>query len=789
MKSPRFQHFALLCCSLFVGGASLFSQNPTNQDCLNAIPICQNVYSTTASYSGQGNFPHEINSQSSCLGSGELNDVWYTFTVQASGNLNFTITPNNPQDDYDWSVYNLTNNNCNDIFSNPGLEVSCNFSADPGNTGPNGGSSMHSQPASGTPFNQVVPVLVGQTYVVNVSNFTSSQNGYTINFGSSTANIFDNIPPQILSVTNPGCGGNTLTVTFSENILCNTVQAADFSFTGPGGPYTVTGVSSVACLQGAQYDNTYTFTISPNITSAGTYSANLVGPVTDLCGNVAIYPASLPFNVGSFTYTHSTTPATCISLNGTATLNTVGGGPFTYSWNPNVSTTNSAVGLGPGVYTVTIVDQSNGCIAHDTILIVANNSLSVNTSWNDSICPGQSTSMTANVISATPPVIYNWSGGLLNQASNTVSPAANITYTLNIIDANGCIAGPLLFPIVIAGPVGVTASGASPICVGGGSSLTATGSGGDGHYTYSWMPGNITGQTITVSPATTTIYTVTATDGCGQTSTQTMQVVVQQLPVLSFTADTTHGCSPLLVNFTIDTTGFGNGAFLWNFNDNDETSTVINPAHSFTTAGCHDVSLTVTVPPGCSATQTYPCMIRTIAHPNASFVATPVVTSILDPTIELNNTSSGGDIWFWTYGDNSSSTYYEQDHTYEVPGFYPVYLIVMNDSGCSDTARVDIVVRDYHTFYIPNAFTPDGNGRNEIFVPEFTNILENDYSFMIFDRWGNLVFETNNVKEGWNGQSKNAGSPMELGVYVYKISFTDNMDQVHQLMGHVTLIR
>src|ERR1044071_2979515 len=323
----------------------LHAQVPTNQDCLDAIPICQNVYSTTVSYSGEGNYPNEINSGTSCLGSGELNDVWYTFTVQQSGNLNFLITPNNSADDYDWAVYNLTNNNCSDIYTNPSIEVSCNFSGTPGTTGPNGGSSNTSQNAAGTPYNAVIPVTVGQTYVVNVSNFSSTQNGYTIDFSASTAVIFDQIPPQILSVNNPGCGGNTLTVTFSENILCNTVQPSDFTFTGPGGPYTVTNITSAACAAGALYDNVYTFTISPSITSAGTYSANLVGPVTDLCGNVCIYPASLPFNVGSFSYTNTSTPASCASNNGTATVNVNGTGPFTYTWSPNVSSTNTARNL------------------------------------------------------------------------------------------------------------------------------------------------------------------------------------------------------------------------------------------------------------------------------------------------------------------------------------------------------------------------------------------------------------------------------------------------------------
>lgn len=125
---------------------------PNEQDCPAAIPICQNVYHTNASYSGWGNIANEIDASTSCLASGEKNDVWYTFTVSASGNLNFTITPNNFTEDYDWAVYNLTNNTCADIFSNSAIDVSCNFSAEGGYTGPTGGTTLTNQPASGTPF-------------------------------------------------------------------------------------------------------------------------------------------------------------------------------------------------------------------------------------------------------------------------------------------------------------------------------------------------------------------------------------------------------------------------------------------------------------------------------------------------------------------------------------------------------------------------------------------------------------------------------------------------------------
>lgn len=789
MTNPRSLSLLLFFMVFLFGGIEVSAQNPTNQDCLDAIPICQNVYSTSVSYTGEGNFPNEINSNSSCLGSGELNDVWYTFTVQQSGTLNFLITPNNMNDDYDWSVYNLTNNNCSDIFTNPSLEVSCNYSATPGTTGPNGGSSQTSQNAGGTPYNQVVNVIVGQTYVVNVSNFSSTQYGYTINFGASTAVIFDQTPPQFLTVSNPGCGGNTLTVTFSENILCSTVQNSDFSFTGPGGPYTVTNVTSAACSAGAQYDNQFTMTISPAIVYAGTYTANLVGPVTDLCGNVAIYPAQLPFIVGTFTWTNNSTPASCNFNNGNAMVTPSGSGPYSYTWNPNVSSSNSASGLAAGIYTVTIVQQSNGCTAIDTIHVNATTILNVATSGNVNICPGGTTTLSATVSGGNPPFTYSWSNGLPNSPNVNVTPATTTTYTLNIVDASGCTAGPLLFTVTIAGPVSVSATGASPICIGGGTTLTGNASGGDGNFSYNWMPGNMNGGTITVTPSTTTTYTVTATDGCGQTSTQFITIVVNQVPVLSFIADTIYGCTPLLVHFTLDTTGFGNATFLWNFDDNGSSSSNANPIHNFITPGCHDITVTVIVPPGCSVTKMDSCMIYTLPKPTASFSATPTFTSILDPTIIFDNNSSYASYWFWDYGDQITSNNYQENHTYQTPGVYPVYLVATNDSGCSDTAWSTIIVNDYHTFFVPTAFTPDGNGNNDIFIPVFTNILAIDYSFMIFDRWGNLIFESNNPNLGWNGHWKNSGKMVEEGVYVFSIVYTDNMYEKHKLIGHVTLLR
>ena len=150
------------------------AQVPTVQDCLGAINITKSIYYETNAYTGQGNYPNEINKTISCLGQGEKNDVWYRFKVKTSGLISFSIIPNVLTDDYDWAVYNLTNSYCSEIDTNPSLEVACNFSGSSGITGPNGMPGSQNEP----PF----PVLAGETFVINVSQFTVSPNGYTLNF-------------------------------------------------------------------------------------------------------------------------------------------------------------------------------------------------------------------------------------------------------------------------------------------------------------------------------------------------------------------------------------------------------------------------------------------------------------------------------------------------------------------------------------------------------------------------------------------------------------------------------
>lgn len=217
------------------------------QDCPNAIIICQDIYSQTNSYQGSGNNPNEINAGLSCLDDGEMNDVWYIFTAQQTGFVSFTISPLNPLDDYDWAVFNLTHATCSEIFVNPALEVACNFSAIPGNTGANGNA--------GAPNTPTINVTAGETFVINVSNFSSTQSGYTIDFTASSVTLYDTIPPVAIGAEHV-CNHYGVRITLDEPCTCSTIAAdgSDFAaLSQQGVAIPVLGAVGVGCSQNNKF--------------------------------------------------------------------------------------------------------------------------------------------------------------------------------------------------------------------------------------------------------------------------------------------------------------------------------------------------------------------------------------------------------------------------------------------------------------------------------------------------------------------------------------------------------
>lgn len=359
----------------------------SQQDCNGAIPICLEQYYQPNGYIG--NNGSDIVPAGSCLQDGELNNSWYVFTAASSGNLSFIISPNLSDDDYDWALYDITNDGCDGISDGSSAEISCNYSFDVGTwAGQTGAYSATPYFGSGNSatdvdesFNASIPVTAGNSYAILVSNFDASQGGYFIDLSPSTASLFDNVAPVVESVSSDDCVGVTFQMEFSEPTLCSSIQAGDFSITGPGGPYTITSINVESCTGGGtQFSQELTFNVSPAITIIGTYNlciTNTAGGISDLCGNTSTSGcinfapnSSLTANAGANVSNCANSGQVIIGGSPTATG---GAGSYTYSWLPATGIISGATSANPivgptanTVYTVTVTD-ANGCTATDQV--------------------------------------------------------------------------------------------------------------------------------------------------------------------------------------------------------------------------------------------------------------------------------------------------------------------------------------------------------------------------------------------------------------------------------------
>jgi gliding motility-associated-like protein len=402
------------------------------------------------------------------------------------------------------------------------------------------------------------------------------------------------------------------------------------------------------------------------------------------------------------------------------------------------------------------------------------------------VCAGQTATVVANASGGASPYQYSFNGGAM-QVSNsfTVIPTASTSYTLNVSDNNGCSSPVATSSIVVLPPLQVT-TGDALICPGTPSTLTAIASGGNGNYTFTWQPGNLPGSTVTVNLQGGTIFTVTVSDGCTTTpATDTGKVSVY--PVASPTlSPTLSGCAPLCVNFSV-TALAGLINYQWNFGDNNSGSGP-NPSHCYKNAGTYNVGLTYTTTQGCINAVTSNGMVNVFSLPNASFSASAHETTTLDPQISFYDQSTGGIAsWQWNFGDGSTSVQQNPVHSFNTAGDYPVYLFVTNQQGCRDSVKVEILVKEDFTFFAPNAFTPDGDDDNDVFLPRGIGWDNTRYKLWIFDRWGNLVISTTEVDKGWDGTKH--GANVQQDVYAWEAEVHDLYGMLHKYQGTVSLVR
>lgn len=539
---------------------------------------------------------------------------------------------------------------------------------------------------------------------------------------------------------------------------------------------------------------TYSFLWSTGCTNAscnnicaGSYTVT----ITDMNGCTAAGTATVTEPTDIVTTT-TTVDAHCGLPDGSASASASGGtGALTYQWisGPANATWNN---IPAATYSVVATD-ANGC--HDTVTAVVNNlngvTLALNTTTNLTCYQSADGNADVDATGGTPGYTYAWSPNVSTSDIGSSLTAGN--YSVTVTDASGCTS---TVTFAITEPTQLTISAAAApaaVCEGSNVQLSSVPAGGTPGYTVTWNPGALVGTTQNIIPPATTTYTVDVTDANGCTATATTLVTVNSVPVAAVGADLTTGCAPLCVNFddlsTINAPGVIT-SWAWDFGDNN-TSTQQNPNNCYNTPGIYNVTLAVTTSDGCSNTIVMNAYIEVYANPVASFTAGPQPTTILNPEITCTDLSVNASSWNWSFGDvaNSSSTLQNPSFLYTEPNCYQISLEVTSADGCIDTTSQVVCIDPDVIIYVPNAFTPTEDGLNDVFLPVTIGVNPDKYEFWVFDRWGNMIFYTDDLNEGWDGKVLGSDQLCQIDTYVWKIKCTDVLDKRHDLIGHVNLIR
>ncbi len=755
--------FFQLASLLFLFHVAAKAQTPTVQDCLGAIPVCQPVYVENTSPVGDGNYNNEINVNISCT-AGEDNSIWYVFTVSENGELGFVLTPNNINDDYDWAVFDITNATCAEIRTNPALQVSCNAAGGGncnGQTGATGGSIWDEQGAGcsfsppnqdfgNSPFNDRIPMQAGHTYVLMVSNYTGSPFGYQIDFGLSTGlGIFDQAAPEISEFTPPQfCGDNLIAVEFSEYIRCNSFLPGSVRLNGPGGPYTLTPFS-LNCNAGGTYDRNYTFTVNPPIATAGNYTFeitdNNLPDLLDLCNNPA-GPAVFPFTTQPVPITLDVISDTSLLCAGNSiVLDASFPDATAFEWQDGSTAPTLTVST-EGIYRVNF---SNACgSGTDSVEVIALNDVpQVDLGADTLLCAGETLLLDAS----NPFSSYRWQD---NSAAATffVGAAQPGTYRAEVTNICGTTTDEIVVDYIA--PIQLDWPDQTVLCDGDTLFLDVT----HPTATYLWQDGFNGPQRAILEDGN---YSVTVSTFC-ETQSDAMNVLFIVETLADLGQDTTL-CPGEVLEYDLSIPG---ATYRWQ--DNSD-----KPAYTIVQSG--DYAVTVT-----TACNTFQDEVSVEILPALAVELGNDTVICPGKRIVLNAAAGTPATYSWQDGSQTIS------YIVDTPGVY--FVSVFNQcEQVFDQIRIEAC--EICTVYAPNVFSPNDDGFNDKFLPLSDCALE-QFTMRIFDRWGDLVYETNDPGAGWDGRFKD--KVLQPGVYVWQMEYVvveDGKPRSVKTSGDVAILR
>lgn len=577
--------------------------------------------------------------------------------------------------------------------------------------------------------------------------------------------IYNYIPTSTFSIAPINCFQDTTIVTFSG--LIDSAAVFDWDF---GDANIISGSHDGPFY--INYTTDGTFSVSLTVSQHGCVSNTTTVQITN--------PPLLELNLQK-------NDISCFGAMDGQIFAIVTGGtpPYYYHWS-NGNSTSYFANASQGYYYLTVTDV-NGCFDKDSTYIYEPNKLYIDIPDTISICRDSSTTITASVTGGTYPYTFLWNTGHTQQ-SISVSPQNATTYSVTVTDVNQCQTSKNVV-VDIYPPLELSFfTSNDSICKGELFTIypnASNGNGGPYQYFLNQQPTDIP---IHLYPNYSQNYELMVKDGCNYVAYANVPVYVYPSPNMSPSASISAGCVPLTVIFNDGSPDEGQ-TYIWDFGDG-ESAYIKNPTHVYEHEGVYTLNLTVTTIYGCSETNTFPNFITVYPKPIGRFEASPSYrVNITKPIIDFINYSTLADSVQWYFGDGDSSNIFNPSHTYPaIPNVYDVTLVVFSEKGCIDTVKGIVIVENVYTFYAPSAFSPNDDGINDGFRLFGNGIDTTTFHLQIFDRWGEVIFESDNINKTWDGKVKN-GKIAPVGTYTWLAKFRDFKGVLHEESGPVSVIR
>jgi gliding motility-associated-like protein len=474
---------------------------------------------------------------------------------------------------------------------------------------------------------------------------------------------------------------------------------------------------------------------------------------------------------------------------------------FEWLWNDSLMGTQKElvfVPIHPSPSTLHLITKDGCTVPNDTTSVIINILPPSQVSFTaaDTLCLGEELELIAEANGGVDSnYMYQWilNGNIVSETDsfilNGIHPSPS---TLQLILSDGCSSPNDTFThtFIIRPSLTIDLSASTP-CANPTTTITANPTGGNAdNYIIKWFDeaGNMIGEglSIEVTPTRLTTYRATLSDGCSA-DTASAQIQIDLIPsILELTASPTQGCEPLPVDFEVNTNYSNTFIYTLLFTPSDSSQSLppTNPPLSFTfSQGIYTPTLILTTQLGCDTTLTGPT-ITIHPKPTAAFSFSPEEPDLDNNSVQFRNLSTGANSYVWSISPFGNFTEAEPNVIYTDSGFHPLQLIAISNQDCRDTVQGQVYIRTNYRVYIPNVFSPNGDGKNDLFRPAMRGFAESDLN--IYNRWGERLFQSRD-NTGWDGTYR--GQPVPKGVYMYTLSVLNLYGEKQFFNGTVVLMR